>query len=110
MIAADPIYKWLAPALSIFEKKRTRPERKRSERTDAVLFGCHRVGSDFLVSLANMKLSPLVVDFDPSVIERLEKRGVRCRYGDASDNEFVDEECGKEEGCEEGEGFHTSYI
>jgi len=33
----------------------------------------------------------LVVDYDPEIIEHLESQGVRHAYGDATDDEFLDE-------------------
>ncbi len=91
ILYADPIYRGLAPLLGIFERARPISERGRRERFGAILFGCHRVGSDFLPSLEHLKLKTLVVDFDPAVIAGLEAKGVPCRYGDADDNEFLDD-------------------
>jgi len=91
LIYADPIYRLLAPALGIFERRRVRSERSRRWRVEAVLFGCHRVGQDFLPSLLKLGVPYLVVDYDPAVIESLESRRIPCRYGDAEDNEFLDE-------------------
>jgi Kef-type K+ transport system membrane component KefB len=61
------------------------------ERFEAILFGCHRVGSDFLTLLRKRGGSYLVVDFDPTMIAQLEEADIPCRYGDAADNEFLDE-------------------
>ncbi|MBU2613600.1 cation:proton antiporter [Patescibacteria group bacterium] len=89
ILQADRIYAFLAPSLGLFERASAVAERRRRERVDALLVGCHRVGQDFLRTLDRMDLSTLVVDFDPVVIERLKSEGIRCRYGDAGDNEFL---------------------
>ncbi|MCI0479338.1 cation:proton antiporter, partial [Candidatus Uhrbacteria bacterium] len=91
ILNADRLYALFAPALAVFERKDVLPERRRRERVDALLIGCHRVGTDFLPTLSNLDLSTMVIDFDPAVIERLKHDGVRCRYGDASDNELLDD-------------------
>jgi Kef-type K+ transport system membrane component KefB len=91
ILHADQLYTFLAPVLSLFERAHPIPDRQRRERYDAFVFGCHRVGNEFLRPLANKRLRSLVVDFDPSVIERLQQREIPCRYGDAHDNEFLDE-------------------
>jgi Kef-type K+ transport system membrane component KefB/Trk K+ transport system NAD-binding subunit len=58
---------------------------------DVILFGCHRVGSDFLPALKKMKAKYLVVDYDPEAIADLEAHGIACRYGDVEDLEFLRE-------------------
>jgi Kef-type K+ transport system membrane component KefB len=91
ILHADALYRFFAPILGVFERRKTLRERSKKERYDAILFGCHRVGEDFLPSLDRLKLKYLVVDYDPEVIERLTKKGIPARYGDADDNEFLDE-------------------
>ncbi|HEU0050893.1 MAG TPA: cation:proton antiporter, partial [Patescibacteria group bacterium] len=88
---AEGLYRFLAPALSLFERSDVKSERTKTERFDAVLFGYHRVGSDFLPSMQKLKQSYLVVDFDPDVIRNLEAKNIPCRYGDAEDDAFLDE-------------------
>ncbi|MFH1078198.1 MAG: cation:proton antiporter [Patescibacteria group bacterium] len=89
ILQADRIYAFLAPSLGVFERSSAIPERRTRERVDALLLGCHRVGSDFLQTLDHLKMKTLVVDFDPIVVDRLKAKGVHCRYGDAGDNEFL---------------------
>lgn len=85
------IFRVLSPLLSVFERKGAVHEMIHEERFSAILFGCHRVGMDFIQTLEKKNLSYLVVDFDPGVVQQLELRGVPCRYGDAGDNEFLEE-------------------
>ena len=90
VLHGDALFKFLSPALGVFERRRTKPESKEEESYDAILIGCHRVGNDFLPSIQKLRLPYVVVDFDPHVIAELAHRGVRARYGDASDNEFLE--------------------
>lgn len=90
MLNDDALAKKLAPLLRLFERKRRISERERKQSYKAILFGCHRVGSDFLPSIISQERSYLVVDFDPQVIATLEQRKIHARYGDAQDDAFLD--------------------
>lgn len=88
---SDGLYRWLSPILSFFERRSVYKEKVTRERYEAILFGYHRVGTDFLPSLQRWKKKYLVVDFDPEVIQRLTDQHIPCRYGDAEDDEFLNE-------------------
>jgi len=75
----------------IFEKKNTRGANTSSESYDVVLLGCNRVGYDFFEVFKELGHKFLVVDYDPEVIKKLEELKINCRYGDADDNEFLEE-------------------
>lgn len=84
---------WLYAVLYRFFAGKPVEKQKRMiqhENHEAILFGCHRLGEDFLPYLKNYKHG-IVVDFDPNAVDRLIKSGVDARYGDAEDNEFLDE-------------------
>ena len=92
LIYADELYLVLAPYLSFLEKKRLLEKRVRKQiNVEAVLFGCHRVGEDFLGTLKKLKIKFIVVDYNPGIIEKLERKRLRVIYGDAHDNEFLDD-------------------
>jgi Kef-type K+ transport system membrane component KefB len=91
LLYGDGLYKRIAPWLGWLERSETVRERRKKEAYDAIVFGCHRVGADFLKTLAKRNLKTLVVDFDPGVIERLSHENVTARYGDAHDADFIDE-------------------
>ncbi|MBP9762907.1 cation:proton antiporter [Patescibacteria group bacterium] len=67
------------------------PDTEGSEQYEVILFGCHRVGSDFLPAMKKLKEPYLVVDFDPEAIADLQAHNIPCRYGDAEDPEFLRE-------------------
>ncbi len=90
VLRGDALYRFFAPVLGIFERRHPKSERTVIERYDAILIGCHRVGNDFLPSILKLRMPYVVVDFDPHVIAELSHRGVHVRYGDASDNEFLE--------------------
>jgi len=91
VLYSDQIYQKVASYLSIFEKKETKKEIAPSSSAEVVLFGCNRIGHDFLQFFKNMGKELLVVDINPEIIDKLDKLAIPCRYGDADDNEFLDE-------------------
>lgn len=91
ILKADKLFSLFSPYLHIFERAQPIKEKVLKEKHDALVFGCHRVGMEFISPLTKNKMKYLVVDFDPSVIERLKERGIPCRYGDAHDDGFLDE-------------------
>ena len=92
ILYSDKIYPYLSRYLSIFERKNVRQEeQEKFGDYDIILFGCNRVGYDFLKIFKKMKKKFLVVDYNPELISELTKKKIDCRYGDIDDNEFLDE-------------------
>ncbi|MDO8583944.1 MAG: cation:proton antiporter [bacterium] len=85
------LFHWLEPVLAPFERAGAQGEARGLKHLEAVLFGYHRVGVDFLPSLQKLKLPYMVVDFDPETIHHLTEKNIPCRYGDAEDDEFLNE-------------------
>lgn len=88
---SNHLYKLFAKYLGIFERKDRNKSVSQIETYDSILFGYNRIGFDFLGVFRKIGAKYLVVDYDPDVINDLEFSGVNCKYGDASDNEFLDE-------------------
>lgn len=91
ILYSDKIYSLLEPVLSLFERRKTKKDAGNSEVYDIILFGFDHVGHDFIASFKNLEKRFLVVDYNPEVIEQLLAQGINCRYGDADDNELLDE-------------------
>lgn len=92
ILYSDKIYPYLFRYLSIFERKKVRKDEEDKFRDyDIILFGCNRVGYDFLKTFKKMKKKFLVIDYDPDLIFELKKKKINCRYGDMDDSEFLDE-------------------
>ncbi len=87
---SEQIYKMLAPALKIFERSDAHEPRTRREGYAIVLFGCNRVGYDFLESFVNLGEKFLVVDHDPETTRALTEGGVAAEFGDATDLGFLE--------------------
>ncbi len=91
LVYGDGLYRLVGPWIGWLERAETIRERRKKEQYDAIVFGCHRVGADFLKSLTKRGLKTLVVDFDPGVIDRLQNENMTARYGDAHDADFIDD-------------------
>lgn len=75
--------------------RKTWPERGEKQAfeikpTEVILFGCHRVGSDFLPVLKHQKRSFTVVDMDPQVIQDLQAHGMNALFGDLGSRDLLE--------------------
>lgn len=91
VIFSNQLYRVISNSLSIFERSVTKKETYKRENYEVILFGCNRIGRDFLEYFKELGSSFLIVDFNPAVIEKLQSLGFNCRYGDADDDEFLKE-------------------
>lgn len=87
----DDIYRLLESKLHIFERKNIKEHQRKKQTFPIILFGYHRGGHEFLQAFRDMKQRYLVVDYDPEVIEHLDRQGIRNTYGDATDEELLHE-------------------
>ena len=87
----DKLYRKTHRMLNLFERKRPSERKQKRGLYEAILFGYHHGGHEFLHLFRDMKQRYLVVDYDPEVIEHLEAQGIRHAYGDATDTEFLEE-------------------
>lgn len=87
----DSIYHLFESKLHIFERKNIKEHQHKRQSYPIILFGYHRGGHEFLQAFRDMKQRYLVVDYDPEVIEHLDRQGIRNTYGDATDEELLHE-------------------
>ena len=92
ILYSDKMYPYLSKYLSIFERKNIK-EKKQEESGDydIILFGYNRIGYDILQSFKKLKKKFLVVDYNPETVSKLTKKKIDCKYGDADDDEFLNE-------------------
>lgn len=88
---SNQLYALFEKRLALFERRKTKSDRVRSTSYDLVLFGYNRGGQEFVRVAMAMGKKYVVVDYDPEVIEVLEKRNIPLMYGDATDPELLDE-------------------
>lgn len=87
----DELYRKLEHWLRHFERKSVNEHATKNALYPVILVGYHKGGHEFLKTFREMKQRYLVIDYDPEIIEHLEAQGVRHAYGDATDEEFLDE-------------------
>lgn len=90
------LYEIFGPYLKIFERKDTREEKVNSKEAEIsslnhhiILVGSHRVGKSFLKTLGSGKHKVVVIDFDPDIIEGLNKENILNVFGDITDPEVA---------------------
>lgn len=88
---SDNLYKLLAPALRLFERKHVRERAIRVKKYPIVLIGSGRVSHDFIQFFLKNKLRFMVIEHDPEVIEDLEAQEIPYIYGDASDPDLLED-------------------
>ena len=87
----EKLYRLFEYPLRHFERTTIKEKTQRKPLYPAILVGYHKGGHEFLKAFRDMKQRYLVVDYDPEIIDHLEEQGVRHAYGDATDEEFLDE-------------------
>jgi len=92
IIYADKIYPKISKYLSVFERKGRRVDSVAYDGKpyEVILFGYNRIGYDILESFKKIKKKFLVIDYNPDTIHQLQKKGIECVYGDAADQELLD--------------------
>ena len=87
----DVLYKKFSKLLSFFERRDIRPDAGKSPDYKLFLFGYHKGGHEFINTFRDMKKKYVVVDYNPEVIETLERQHITHVYGDATDYELLEE-------------------
>lgn len=87
----DWIYRRLEKVLGLFERSEVKREVNELSSYPLVLLGYHQGGSAFIRTFRKMKKPFIVVDYDPDVIESLERQHVNHLYGDVTELELLDE-------------------
>ena len=87
----DELFRFLENHLKIFERKNLKERKQKHALYPIILFGYHKGGHEFMRVFREMRQRYLVVDYDPDIIEHLDQQGIRHAYGDATDEEFLEE-------------------
>lgn len=85
----DAIFRKLEKHLHLFERSVVNESQHRAKAYPLVLFGFLNGGDKFLKTFHAMHHRFVVVDYDPDVIEELERKHIEFLYGDATDPELL---------------------
>jgi Kef-type K+ transport system membrane component KefB len=91
IIYADKLYELLQRYLSLFERRVVKNERMPKRAYEAIIFGYKKGGAEFVKTFQSMNSKFLVIDYDPDVIDIMNRDSVDYLYGDVNDAELLDE-------------------
>lgn len=91
ILHADSLYDLLEPWLKIFEQPEPKEQAFQAAAWPIILFGCNRIGYDFVETFKREKREFAVIDYNPETIEDLKVNGYNAIYGDGSDIAFLEE-------------------
>lgn len=82
----------LEKRLKFFERRVTKYEQTElTHKYSIALFGYRKGGAEYIKTFRTMNKKFVVVDYDPDVIDILEKQNCHYLYGDATDPELLEE-------------------
>lgn len=87
----NQIYTLIEKRLSMFERQKTHKDTLSIKHYDMVLFGYNKGGQEFIRVMQQMKQSYVVVDYDPEVIDALDRLHMNYLYGDVTDIGLLEE-------------------
>lgn len=87
----DELFGVLEHSLRFFERKVVRSENYQTAQHPMILFGYHKGGQEFVKAFKSMRRKFIVVDYNPEIVEELERKNIEFMYGDATDLELLEE-------------------
>ncbi len=75
----------------MFEKETVHREKRSRSKYPMLLFGYHKGGHEFISTFKEMGKKYIVIDYDPTVLDVLERQNIPYVYGDATDLELLEE-------------------
>ncbi len=88
----DGLFGFFEKHFIMFERQKTHADHSSAQHAhDLILFGYRRGGHEFVKVFRSLKKKFIVIDYDPEVIDELERAKIEYVYGDAGDKELLDE-------------------
>lgn len=88
---SDKLYGFLENYLRLFERRKIKHAHESQNLYEAVLFGYKRGGHEFVKAFQKITNKYIVVDYDPEIIDQLERKQIPYLYGDATDAGLLEE-------------------
>lgn len=77
--------------IKLFDRQVKNKDHRHAAKYQFIIFGYHRGGHEFVKTFRRMKRRFIVVDYDPAVIDHLQRQHIANQYGDATDLELLEE-------------------
>lgn len=93
IVHADRLYKKASPFLRKFERKKVKDslQKIQAKPHEILIFGCNRIGLGIIDAIKKTNKEFLIIDHDPKIIQKMNKKNIPCMYGDATNIEFISE-------------------
>jgi len=91
---AEKIYRYLSPRLSIFEKSGKKIDQHGNtahQEHDIILIGYANMGASLVESFKMLNKKFFIVDYNPQVIQDLQRQNIDCLYADISNLDTYEE-------------------
>jgi Kef-type K+ transport system membrane component KefB len=92
--SSKKLFKYVSPLVSIFERKSKHhsfESKFEDEFSDhIVIVGADRIGGPIVKYLKKTSIPFLVMDFNPTIVKKLQGEGINVIYGDVGDPEVID--------------------
>ena len=85
------IYRRIEKHLELFERSGAADTQHHSKNYPLILIGYQNGGHQYLKTFRSLKKRFVVIDYDPEVIDELERANINYLYGDATDPELLGE-------------------
>lgn len=87
----DRLFVYISKYLNVFERASTKKELRELGHYPLMLLGYNEGGNGYVKTFRHMKKRYIVVDYDPDVIEILERQHINHLYGDVTDIGLLEE-------------------
>lgn len=91
IIYSDKLYNLISKYLKIFDGKGKIKKEIINTNYEAVLFGYDKTNIDIIKIFQKLNLKFLIIDYNPENINLMKAKNIDCLYGDAADNDFLEE-------------------
>jgi Kef-type K+ transport system membrane component KefB len=87
----DRLYRSINKWLKFIERTNPKLEPRATSGYKLILFGYHKGGHEFIKAFREMRKRYVVVDYNPDVIEVMDRQNINNVFGDATDYELLEE-------------------
>jgi Kef-type K+ transport system membrane component KefB len=87
----DRLYRSINKWLKFIERTNPKLEPRATSGYKLILFGYHKGGHEFIKAFREMHKRYVVVDYNPDVIEVMDRQNINNVFGDATDYELLEE-------------------